>query len=41
MKKLIILGVGWYDQTVANVAEQLGYEVLFLDDNSDKAIDVW
>ena len=39
-KKLIILGAGGYGQTVADVAEQLGYDVVFLDDNSDKAIDV-
>ncbi len=38
--KLIILGAGGYGQTVADVAEQLGYEVSFLDDNSDKATDV-
>lgn len=37
--KLIILGAGGYGQTVADVAEQLGYEVSFLDDNSDKAMD--
>ncbi len=37
--KLIKLGVGGYDQTIADVAEQLGYEVSFLDDNSDKAMD--
>lgn len=40
MKKLVILGAGGYGQTVADVAEQLGYEMLFLDDNSDKAVDV-
>lgn len=40
MKKLIILGAGGYGQTVEDIAEQLGYEVAFLDDNSDKAIDV-
>ena len=40
MKKLIILGAGGYGQTVADIAEQLGCEVTFLDDNSDKAIDV-
>lgn len=39
MKKLIILGAGGYGQTVADIAEQLGYETAFLDDNSDKAID--
>lgn len=37
--KLIILGAGGYGQTVADVAEQLGYEVSFLDDKSDKAMD--
>ncbi len=37
--KLIILGAGGYGQTVADVAEQLSYEVSFLDDNSDKAMD--
>ena len=37
--KLIILGVGGYGQTVADVAEQLGYNVSFLDDSSDKAMD--
>lgn len=37
--KLIILGAGGYGQTIADVAEQLGYEVSFLDDNSDKAMD--
>ncbi len=37
--KLIILGAGGYGQTIADVAEQLGYEVSFLDDNSDKATD--
>ena len=37
--KLIILGAGGYGQTIADIAEQLGYEVSFLDDNSDKAMD--
>ncbi len=37
--KLIILGAGGYGQTVENIAEQLGYEVSFLDDNSDKTMD--
>jgi len=37
--KLIILGAGGYGQTIADVAEQLSYEVSFLDDNSEKAID--
>lgn len=38
-KRLIILGAGGYGQTVADVAEQLGYSVSFLDDNSPLAID--
>ncbi len=38
--KLIILGAGGYGQTIADVAEQLGYEVSFLDDRSEKAIDI-
>ena len=37
--KLIILGAGGYGQTIADIAEQLGYEVSFLDDNSEKAMD--
>lgn len=37
MKKLIILGAGGYGQTIADVAEQLGYETAFLDDNSSLA----
>lgn len=32
MKTLIILGSGGYGHTVADVAEQLGYKVVFLDD---------
>lgn len=32
MKTLIILGSGGYGHTVADVAEQLGYNILFLDD---------
>ena len=32
-KKLIILGSGGYGHTVADVAEQLGYNILFLDDS--------
>lgn len=32
-KKLIILGSGGYGHTVADVAEQLGYKILFLDDS--------
>ena len=40
MQKLIILGAGGYGQTVADVAEQLGYEIAFLDDKSDKAMDI-
>lgn len=33
MKRLVILGSGGYGHTVADVAEQLGYNILFLDDN--------
>lgn len=33
MKTLIILGSGGYGHTVADVAEQLGYNILFLDDS--------
>lgn len=40
MKKLIILGAGGYGQTVADIAEQLGYEIAFLDDNSPLALGV-
>ena len=32
-KKLIILGSGGYGHTVSDVAEQLGYNILFLDDS--------
>lgn len=32
MSKLVILGSGDYGHTVADVAEQLGYKVVFLDD---------
>lgn len=32
-KKLSILGSGGYGHTVADVAEQLGYNILFLDDS--------
>lgn len=32
-KRLIILGSGGYGHTVADVAEQLGYNILFLDDS--------
>ena len=38
MKKLIILGAGGYGQTVADVAEQIGYEPAFLDDHSPLAL---
>lgn len=31
--KLVILGNGGYGRTVANVAEQLGYTIQFLDDS--------
>lgn len=31
--RLIILGVGGYGRTIADIAAQLGYEVAFLDDN--------
>ena len=33
MKRLVILGSGGYGHTVADVAEQLGYNILFLDDS--------
>ena len=33
MKQLVILGSGCYGHTVADVAEQLGYNILFLDDS--------
>ena len=33
MKQLVILGSGGYGHTVADVAEQLGYSILFLDDS--------
>ena len=32
--RLIILGAGGYGRTVADIAAQLGYDVVFLDDNS-------
>ena len=32
-KRLIILGSGGYGHTVADVAEQLGYKILLLDDS--------
>ena len=32
MKRLVILGSGGYGRTVADVAEQLGYNTIFLDD---------
>lgn len=32
MNQLVILGSGGYGHTVADVAEQLGYKVMFLDD---------
>lgn len=32
MKKLVILGAGGYGRTVADVAEQLGYSAIVLDD---------
>lgn len=37
--KLIVLGAGGYGQTIADVAEQLDYEVFFLDDNPDRVTD--
>ena len=40
MKKLIILGAGGYGQTVADISEQLGCEIAFLDDNSPLALGV-
>lgn len=33
MERLVILGSGGYGHTVADVAEQLGYNILFLDDS--------
>lgn len=33
MKQLVVLGSGGYGHTVADVAEQLGYNILFLDDS--------
>ena len=33
MKQLVILGSGGYGHTVADVAEQIGYNILFLDDS--------
>ncbi len=33
---LVILGAGGYGKTVADIAEQLGYDPIVLDDNSDK-----
>lgn len=39
MKKLIILGAGGFGQTIADMAEQAGYETVFLDDKSKKAMD--
>ena len=33
MKKLVILGSGGYGHTVADVAEQIGYNILCLDDS--------
>ena len=33
MKRLVLLGSGGYGHTVADVAEQLGYNILFLDDS--------
>ncbi|MDD2958220.1 MAG: hypothetical protein PHR92_06790 [Lachnospiraceae bacterium] len=33
MKRLIILGSGGYGRTVADIATQLGYEIIFLDDS--------
>ena len=32
MKRLVILGAGGYGRTVADVAEQLGYSIIVLDD---------
>ncbi len=37
-KTLVILGAGGYGQTVADVAEQLGYRVQFLDDAAEQAV---
>jgi len=38
MKKILIVGAGGHGQVVAEVAEDLGYQVAFLDDNSHEAI---
>lgn len=32
-RRLVLLGSGGYEHTVADVAEQLGYNILFLDDS--------
>ena len=34
MKRLVILGAGGYSRTVADVAEQLGYSIIVLDDTN-------
>ena len=34
MKRLVILGAGGYGRTVADVAEQLGYSIIVLDDSN-------
>lgn len=39
--KLVVLGAGGYGRTVADLAEQLGYDVIVLDDNSDKKCDTF
>lgn len=31
--RLIILGFGGYGRTVGDIAEQLGYEIIYLDDS--------
>ena len=35
--RLVILGAGGYGRTVADIACQLSYKIIFLDDNSDTA----
>ena len=39
--RLIILGMGGYGRTIADVAEQTGMyeEIIFLDDQADQAMD--
>lgn len=41
--RLIILGMGGYGRTIADVAEQTGMyeEIIFLDDQADQAMDAY